>query len=134
MIRFPLFLIMFTLFSRQLLNAQSLTAKIYFTYGPGRDLITTFDSSKPIRLKVCCPTLIEVDADTLGLLVGGKPVSVPLERGKSYFFKMTNTTGVSQTTPLEFWLNLSLYSNSITDKFRRFLVSKKVGVVELTAD
>ncbi|MBO0939819.1 hypothetical protein J2I47_24960 [Fibrella sp. HMF5335] len=134
MIRILLFLVVFTLFSRQSLYAQSRTAKIYFTDGPGRDLITTFDPNKPIRLKVCCPTLVEVDADTLGLLIGGKPVFIPVERGKSYYFRMASNTGLFETTPLEFWLNLSIYSNSNTDKFRHFIISKKVGVIEVTSD
>lgn len=125
--RYVLLLVTF-LVGSQLVRAQPVTAKIYFVSGNGYDLTTGFDPAKPIRLKNCCPILLEIDADTLELLVDNKRVSVPVQRGKSYYFGFSNTLGLRELSELEYWLGAAFYKSQ--SKQRRFLLSRKSGVIE----
>lgn len=126
-----IFFIAFVLLNVRLLNAQSPTAKIYLTSGNGFDLVTTFDTEKPIRLRLCCPILLEISTDTLGLIINRKPVAVPVERGKSYYFIMSTSQGIREASVLQFWLMLGM---SAQRKMSHFLLSKEAGVVEVSEE
>ncbi len=92
-----------------LASGQS-TSKIYLVRngaGPlsGIRFYTTLDKNKPIVIKKNAYTVIETDADSLGILPDGpygassasddeygqavrKAVYIPLEKGKTYYFKV----------------------------------------------
>ncbi|MBO0947907.1 hypothetical protein [Fibrella forsythiae] len=110
---------------------------------------TTLDPNKEIKVKNSGYTLIETDADSLGiiidttypdsqgLIIQPKPVFVNVEKGKSYFFKLgpvpafrgSSQIDVDEMTERAFWLYVGL--NQLSDTPTRYLLTNANGLTKV---
>ncbi|RYF73476.1 MAG: hypothetical protein EOO39_10350 [Cytophagaceae bacterium] len=110
---------------------------------------TTLDPDKAIKVKNSSYTLIETDADSLGIImenlypdsqgmaIKAKQVFVKFDKGKSYFFKMgsvpafrgSSQIDVDEMTERAFWLYVGL--NQLSDTPTRYLLTTSNGLTKV---
>lgn len=89
------------------------------------DIRTTLNRDRPISIDNRTYTLIETDADTIGLVVGNETHPLPFEAGKTYYFtSQVNYFGsliISEVSERVFWLTANVNN---TRKSTRYFLSK----------